>query len=139
MNRHFCIAFALTIFVCVAAEAQVPARRAANDESELVTRVYRVTDLVLETRNYAFSGIDLPGLGTNDRIGFTGAMGGGGMMGGGMGGFGGGGMGGEAWAARVAACFLSMTKSAWPKPMNLEVVAAKVEVAACELKARGCG
>ena len=137
MNRHFCIAVALAIFVCVDTQAQVPARRAENDASELVTRVYRVTDLVLETRDYSFSGIDLPGLGTNDRIGFTRSMGGGGIIGGGMGGFGGGGMGGGGMGG--ASGGMSSVHDEIRVAQANEYGGGEVEVGACELKALGCG
>ncbi len=53
-------------------------------EPELMTRVYRVMDLVLPTPDYSFKGVQLPG--TSARPG--------GVMGGGMGGMGGGTMGG---------------------------------------------
>ena len=87
MQRHFLVTVTLVMFPWGHAHAQF-ARQPANDAGgELVTRVYRVTDLVLETRNYSFSGIDLPEL-TNGSVGSSGFMGGAG--GGGGGGFGGG-------------------------------------------------
>ncbi len=73
---------------------------ATDDEKDppLVTRVYRVVDLVVPSPSYRYQGTFLPAVGGASRSSgaMSGGMMGGGMggMGGGMGGMGGGGMGG---------------------------------------------
>jgi hypothetical protein len=104
----------LAIGTALAMAAEPPGGRSSeladqlNSHDQQITKVYRVSDLVLPAPDYAFNGVHLPGAGPFRRReassgggGYMGEMGGGGMGGGGMGG-GGGGMGGMGGGMAVA-------------------------------------
>ncbi len=94
----------LAIGTALAMAAEPPGGRSSeladqlNSYDQQITKVYRVSDLVLPAPDYAFNGVHLPGAGPFRRReassgggGYMGEMGGGGMGGGGggMGGMGG--------------------------------------------------
>jgi hypothetical protein len=100
-TRAKSVALALGVTLAITAHLsaqQVDQPTAVGDDPPLVTKVYRVSDLVLPVPDYSFRGINFPGTGDSPRggINFGGGMGGMGMGGMGMGGMGmGGGMGGS--------------------------------------------
>jgi hypothetical protein len=96
--RRFQLAALFVTWLALSAEL-ASAQQDGDDPDRLVTKVYRVADLVLPTPNYSFRGVFLPGLRGSTAAGGHEGLGGatmGGYSGGGMGGMGGagGGMGG---------------------------------------------